>query len=147
VPLEEAAHHWYTVYHLPALLLLRQVLTAEQDPLQAYFDVMRHKWRMSEEAGYEVPLDEAVIDWSIQKADTGKLGEIDPALLAKWWREFKPSTQVLEPPLIEAELLDPLLSTAERPLVHEQPPELHVATPELAENIQLADGAENVQPL
>ena len=123
VPLEEAAQHWYTQYHLPALLLLRQVLTAGQDPLKAYFDVMLHKWRMSEQAGYEIPLDEAVIDWSMQKAEKGRLGEIDPALLARWWREFKPAEQVLEPPLVEEEQLDPLLSTGERPLLRTQPPE------------------------
>jgi hypothetical protein len=139
VPLDEAAQHWYTVYHLPTLLLLRQVLTAGQDPLRAYFAVMRHKWCMSEEAGYEIPLDEAVIDWSIQKADTGKLGEVDPSLLAKWWREFKPEVQVLEPPLVETELLDPLLSTSERPLIHEQPPEMPVAVPETENGEQRAD--------
>ncbi len=125
--IEEAARHWYTQYHLPAILLLRQVLTAGQDPLKAYFDVMLHKWKLSEQAGYEVPLDEAVVDWSMQQARTGKLGEIDPALLTKQWRTLEPGAQVLEPPLIEEEKLDPLLSTGERPLVHLQPPELTAA--------------------
>ena len=31
VSIEEAAQHWYTHYHLPAILLLRQVLTSDQD--------------------------------------------------------------------------------------------------------------------
>src|SRR5579875_3675856 len=101
VSLEEAARHWYTHYHLPAILLLRQVLTVGQDPLKAYFDVMLHKWKLSERAGYEIPLDEAVVDWSMQKAQTGRLGEIDPALLARWWHELEPDAQVLEPPLLE----------------------------------------------
>ncbi len=134
VPLEEAARHWYTQYHLPAIMLLRQVLTAGQDPLKAYFDVMLHKWKMSERAGSEVPLDEAVVDWSMQKARPGQLGEIDPALLARWWREFKPDVQVLEPPLIEEEQLDPLLSTGERPLLYTQPPELNVRIAHDGEN-------------
>ncbi len=124
VSLEEAARHWYTHYHLPAILLLRQVLTVGQDPLKAYFDVMLHKWKLSERAGYEIPLDEAVVDWSMQKAQTGRLGEIDPALLARWWHELEPDAQVLEPPLLEREELDPLLSTGERPLVHQLPSEL-----------------------
>jgi|SRR5579883_643909 hypothetical protein len=133
VPIEEAARHWYTQYHLPAILLLRQVLTSGQEPLKAYFDIMLHKWKMSEQAGYEVPLDEALVDWSMQKADTGKLGAIDPSLLAKWWREFEPTVQVLEPPLIEEEELNPLLSTAERPLIHNQPAELQARIPEVEE--------------
>lgn len=129
VSLEEAAQHWYTCYHLPVLVLLRQVLTSEQDLLKAYFEVMRHKWKMSElAAGYEIPLDEAVVDWCMQKADTGKLGEIDPALLGKWWREFEPTVQVLEPPLLEHEQLDPLVSTAERAVIHLQPSALEVPT-------------------
>jgi hypothetical protein len=137
VSLEEAAQHWYTQYHLPAILLLRQVLTSGQDPLKAYFDVMLHKWQMSEQIGYEVPLDEAVVDWSMQKAATGKLGEIDPALLAKWWREFEPTVQVLEPPLLAKEELDPLLSTSERPLIAHLPVELQTTIPEGAEDAQI----------
>ena len=121
ISIEEAAHQWYTQYHLPAILLLRQVLTAGQDPLKAYFQVMLHKWQMSENAGYEIPLDEALVDWSMTRATTGELGKIDPALLVKWGREFEPEAQILEPDLIDQDLLDPLLSTAERPLVHLQP--------------------------
>jgi hypothetical protein len=131
VSIEEAARHWYEQYHLPTILLLRRVLTKGQDPMQAYFAVMLHKWRLSEKAGYEVPLDEAILDWSMQQAEPGALGEIDPALLAKWWRELEPAAAVLEPPLLEGEALEPLLSTAERPLVHLQPPELEQKLPEI----------------
>jgi hypothetical protein len=118
VSIEEAAHHWYYSYHLPAILLLRKHLTNEQDPMQAYFSIMRHKWKLSREAGYEIPLDEAVVDWAMQVANTGKLGAVDPASIATWWRERKPVTEVLEPPLIESEKLKPLLSEAEQPLVY-----------------------------
>ena len=118
VSIEEAAHHWYYNYHLPTILLLRTHLTSEQDPMQAYFSIMRHKWQLSRKAGYEIPLDEAVVDWAMQVADTEKLGAVDPASLATWWRERKPATEVFEPPLIESEKLKPLLSEAEQPLVH-----------------------------
>jgi len=136
VSIEEAAQHWYTYYHLPTILLLRRFLTSGQDPMKAYIDVMVHKWKMSQRAGYEVPLDEAIIDWSMQTAETGKLGEIDPAMLARWWHELEPAAQVLEPPLIESEELDPLLSTAERPLVHLEQPVLEQKLPAILEKVQ-----------
>ena len=119
VSLEEAAQDWYTHYHLPAILLLRNHLASGQDPLKAYFSIMDHKWKLSEKAGYEIPLDEAVVDWAMeQAAKAGKLGTVDPAALATWWREREPAAKVLEPPLIESEKLQPLLSEQEQPLVH-----------------------------
>jgi hypothetical protein len=124
VSIEEAARHWYTHYHLPAILLLRQNLTSGQDPMPAYFDLMRHKWNLSAKAGYEVPLEEAALSWAMKQVNTGKLGSVDPAMLAKWWREVEPAAQVLEPPLIEGEKLEPLLSEQEQPLVHLSTPEL-----------------------
>jgi uncharacterized protein DUF4032 len=118
VSIEEAAQHWYTNYHLPTILLLRKHLTSKQDPMRAYFSIMQHQWKLSRKAGYEIPLDEAAVDWAMQEADTGKLGAVDPASIATWWRERKPVTEVLEPPLIESEKLKPLLSEAEQPLVY-----------------------------
>jgi hypothetical protein len=118
VSLQEAAQHWYTNYHLPTILLLRKHLTHKQDPMQAYFSIMGHKLKLSRKAGYEVPLDEAAVDWAMQYAEKEKLGAVDPASIATWWRERKPPTEVLEPPLIESEILKPLLSEAEQPLVY-----------------------------
>ncbi len=137
ISIGEAAKNWYTNYHLPAILLLRQHLTSGQDPMQAYFAIMQHKWKLSSKAGYEVPLDEAILDWSMKRAETGKLGAVDPASLAKWWREIEPAAKVLEPPLIESEKLDPLLSTGEKPLVHLQQPELEQKLPEILEKQKL----------
>jgi uncharacterized protein DUF4032 len=134
VSIEEAARDWYTHYHLPAILLLRRCLTKGQDPMQAYFAVMQHKWQMSKKAGYEVPLDEAIVDWSMQQAETGNLGAVDPALMAKWWRELEPTTEVLEPPLIESGALEPLVSPNEKPLVHLPQPELEQKLPEILED-------------
>ncbi len=124
VPLEEAAHDWYTRYHLPAILLLRRHLTSGQDPMQAYFAIMERKWKMSLKAGYEIPIEEATLAWAMQQIDSGKLGEIDPATIATWWHDREPVAQVLEPPLIESEKLEPLLSKEEQPLVHLPQPEL-----------------------
>lgn len=129
VSIEEAARDWYDNYHLPAILLLRRHLTSGQDPLQVYFAVMLHKWRLSQQMGYEVPLEEAVVDWSMQKAETSNIGPVDPAQVAKWWREVEPAAEVLEPPLITSEELEALLSTDERPLVRLEQDELEQKLP------------------
>lgn len=92
--------------------------------MQAYFALMRHKWDLSVQAGREIPLEEALLSWAMRQADTGELGTFDPAMMAKWWRELEPVTEVLEPPLIESEKLEPLLSEQEQPLVHLPTPEL-----------------------
>ncbi|HTI15894.1 MAG TPA: DUF4032 domain-containing protein [Dictyobacter sp.] len=127
VAIEEAAHDWYRRYHLPAILLLRQRLTAEQDPMRAYFAIMQHKWDMSVKAGYEIPLDDAIHDWS-KNATRG--GAINPARkFMALWRQRKPETASLEQTLLESEEFDPLLSTAERPLVRLAPPELEQQLP------------------
>ncbi len=117
VSIKEAAQHWYTNYHLPTILLLRKHLTSHQDPMKAYFSIMDHKWKLSRKAGHEIPLDEAAVDWAMQEAEKERLGAVDPASIATWWRERKAPTEVLEPPLIESEALKPLLSKAEQPLV------------------------------
>ena len=117
VSIEEAARDWYQHYHLPTVLLLRKTLTSDQDPLEAYFAIMRHKWKLSEQAGHEVPLDEAVVDWAMRKAEKGSLGTFDPANIATWWRTRKSAAQALEPPMIEREKLEPLLPESEQPLI------------------------------
>ncbi len=133
VTLEEAAQHWYINYHLPTILLLRKHLTSNQDPMKAYFSIMDHKWRLSRKAGYEIPLDEAAVDWAMQEAEKEKLGAVDPASIATWWRERKAPTEVLEPPLIESEVLKPLLSKPEQPLVYLPQSQLDVELTDMLE--------------
>ena len=133
VSLEDAAHNWYTRYHLPAILLLRQNLTSGEDPMQAYFAVMQHKGDMSRKAKHEVPLEEAILDWLMKHAKTGTLGTVDPASVATWWNERKPVATVLEPVPIESEELEPLLSSSEKPLVRLPQPELEQKMPEILE--------------
>lgn len=137
MPIEEAAHHWYSQYHLPALLLLRRVLTRNQNPMKAYFEVMLQKWKMSEKAGYEVPLEEAIVEWSMEKAETGKLGPVDPASLAQEEIDrLELTTEMLDPSMIESEILDPLLSTGEKPLVYLSQSELEARLPEIVEKAE-----------
>ena len=125
VTVEEAARHWYEHYHLPAILLLRQILTSNQNPLEAYFAIMRHKWKLSEDAGYEIPLDEAMMSWAVHQAEIGDIGAVDPAELATYWRERQPVAEALAPPPIQHERLESLLSEGEQPLV--QLPESRLA--------------------
>jgi hypothetical protein len=117
VTIEEAARDWYERYHLPAILLLRQILTSNQDPLEAYFAIMRHKWKLSKLAGYEIPLDEAMMSWAVHQSAIGGIGTFDPATLAAYWRERLPVPEALSPPPIENEKLESLLSEEEQPLV------------------------------
>ncbi len=133
VSLEDAAHNWYTRYHLPAILLLRQNLTSGEDPMQAYFAVMQHKWNMSRKAKHEVPLEEALLDWLMKHAKTGTLGTVDPASVATWWSERKPVATALEPQPIESEELEPLLSSGERPLVRLPQSDLEQKIPQILE--------------
>lgn len=118
VSLEEAAKDWYTRYHLPTILFLRQHLTNDQDPMQAYFSLLEYRWKLSMKAHYEIPMEEAALSWAMQHVGTENLGDVDPATLASWWREREAVEHVLEPPLIEGQKLEPLLSKEEQPLVH-----------------------------
>lgn len=136
VTLEEAAEHWYTNYHLPAILLLRRHLTSGQDPMQIYFAIMDYRWKMSLKAGYEIPLDEAVLAWAMKQAKTGKLGAVDPAVMASWWTEREPVMEALEPPPIESGKLEPLLSVEEQPLVHLPAPELDDKLDEILDQVK-----------
>jgi len=69
-------------------------------------------------------VEEAALEWAILQVETKKLGGVDPATLASWWREREPAAQALEAPLIAGEKLEPLLSKEEQPLVHLPSPEL-----------------------
>jgi hypothetical protein len=129
VKLEVAARDWYQRYHLPTILLLRQSLTQDQDPMQIYFAIMDHKWNLSLKAGREISLEDSLVDFSMEKAHTGELGTVDPARIATWWRERSPVSEALAHPSIESEELEPLVATSERPLVRLQQPELEQKLP------------------
>mgnify|MGYP001325955805 CR=1 FL=1 len=140
VSIEEAAHDWYERYHLPTILSLRQRLTNHQNPMQAYFEIMQYKWDMSMKAGYEIPLEEAMNAWaakhtrrkSIRYSPINHSGHTTP-------QDQQQVVEPLLPPeqdLIEGDELDPLLSTAERPLVHLDRPQLEKKLPELLQRDQ-----------
>ena len=136
VSLEEAAKDWYYRYHLPTILLLRQRLTSDQDPMHVYFAIMDLKWKMSVKAGYEISIEDATLAWTMQKAETSKLGSADPASIASWWHGRESVIKALEPPLIANETLEPLLSEQEQPLIRLSEPELEQKLEELLEQVK-----------
>jgi Domain of unknown function (DUF4032)/Lipopolysaccharide kinase (Kdo/WaaP) family len=56
----EAAERWLTRVLEPTLERLRPAIGPGRDPLQAYCDVLEHKWILSESAGRDVGLDAAI---------------------------------------------------------------------------------------
>jgi hypothetical protein len=68
VSLEDAAQDWYKRYHLPAITLLRTYFPSESDSLEVYLGVLEHKWDLSVQAGFEVSLEEAALDYALQHA-------------------------------------------------------------------------------
>lgn len=136
VSLEEAAKDWYFRYHLPTILLLRQRLTSDQEPMRVYFAIMDLKWKMSVKAGYEIPIEDAALAWTMQKADTNKLGVVDPASIASWWHGRESVIKALEPPPIANETLEPLLSEQEQSLVRLPEPVLEQKLEEILEQVR-----------
>jgi hypothetical protein len=65
VSLEDAARDWYERYHLPAITLLSTYFPSEADSLEVYLGVLDRKWQMSVQAGYEVSLEEAALDYAL----------------------------------------------------------------------------------
>ncbi|HLW02527.1 MAG TPA: DUF4032 domain-containing protein [Ktedonobacterales bacterium] len=68
VSLEDAARDWYERYHLPAITLLSTYFPSEADSLEVYLGVLDRKWQMSVQAGFEVSLEEAALDYALSHA-------------------------------------------------------------------------------
>jgi hypothetical protein len=68
VSLEDAARDWYEQHHLPAITLLSTYFPSEADSLEVYLGVLERKWQMSLQAGFEVALEEAALDYALHHA-------------------------------------------------------------------------------
>ena len=68
ISLEDAARDWYERYHLPAITLLSTYFPSEADSLEVYLGVLERKWDLSVQAGYEVSLEEAALDYALSHA-------------------------------------------------------------------------------
>jgi hypothetical protein len=60
VDLQEAADRWLRDVYRPTLARIRAWVAPDRDLVQAYCDVLEHKWLLSEQAGRDVGLDLAI---------------------------------------------------------------------------------------
>ena len=57
---EQAAHQWLATRFEPIIAAIPRTLRGKREPAEIYHEIMEHRWYMSEKAGHEVPLMEAV---------------------------------------------------------------------------------------
>jgi len=124
IPEERGAKRWRRDVFEPATRRLRPVI-GDRDPIQAYCDVLEHKWLLSERAKRDVGLDAAIDAYLAEGAPAPELAAPDlaetdaPPVEAS--ETDLPGSEASEPPVPEpAELPEP-----------SEPPEL----PEPAEKI------------
>ncbi len=75
---EDAAERWKSEVLEPSLARLAAVIGPERDPLQAYCDVLEHKWILSEGARRDVGLDAAIRSYIELGAPAPEAGGIGP---------------------------------------------------------------------
>jgi hypothetical protein len=81
----DAISHWRLERLDPALTRLQAALPA-RDPLQAFCDVLEHKWLLSQEAGRDIGLHAALTAYLLAGAPAPESGPASPEL-AKMERE------------------------------------------------------------
>ena len=80
VPDEEAAARWRTDVLEPALIRLAAAIGPDRDPLQAYCDLLEHKWLLSEQTGEDVGLEAALASYLALGAPAPEAAGIGPDL-------------------------------------------------------------------
>jgi hypothetical protein len=74
----DGAVRWRREVLLPSLAELAPAIGPYRDPLQAYCDVLEHKWLLSERAGRDVGLDEAIRSYLAVGAPAPEVAEAAP---------------------------------------------------------------------
>jgi hypothetical protein len=69
-PLSVAAYYWLENYYKPTLELLQPVITQQIDPTELYWQVLEHKWFLSERAHHDVGHHAAAEDYRRHFAGT-----------------------------------------------------------------------------
>ncbi len=77
---DESAERWRSEVLEPTLSRLAAGIGAERDPLQAYCDLLEHKWLLSEQAGKDVGLEAALASYLALGAPAPEAGGIGPDL-------------------------------------------------------------------
>ena len=63
VPLEEAAHDWLTDVFAPIVRAIPRELAGKLEPAQLYHEYLEHRWYMAQQAGHDVPREEALASY------------------------------------------------------------------------------------
>lgn len=63
IPADEAADRWLRAVYRPTQARIAALVGPERDLVQAYCDVLEHKWLLSERAGTDIGLDAAIISY------------------------------------------------------------------------------------
>jgi hypothetical protein len=80
VPEDEAAARWRTDVLDPTLLRLAEAIGPDRDPLQAYCDLLEHKWLLSERTGEDVGLETALASYLALGAPAPEAAGVGPDL-------------------------------------------------------------------
>ena len=57
------AHDWLTKVYEPITRSVPRELTGRLEPAEIFHEVLEHRWYMSELAGHDIPIDEALADY------------------------------------------------------------------------------------
>ena len=63
VPLEEAAHDWLTDVFAPIVRASPRELAGKLEPAQLYHEYLEHRWYMAQQAGHDIPREEALASY------------------------------------------------------------------------------------
>ena len=63
VPLEEAAHELLTDVFAPIVRAIPRELAGKLEPAQLYHEYLEHRWYMAQQAGHDVPREEALASY------------------------------------------------------------------------------------
>jgi hypothetical protein len=80
VPDDETTARWRADVLEPALVRLAEAIGPDRDPLQAYCDLLEHKWLLSEQGGEDVGLEPALASYLALGAPAPEAAGIGPDL-------------------------------------------------------------------
>ncbi|ALR33034.1 lipopolysaccharide kinase (Kdo/WaaP) family [Corynebacterium pseudotuberculosis] len=63
-PMSTIAHEWLTHIFEPTLAAIPKEYSARLQPAQIFHEVLEHQWYLSEQAGHEIPLNSAAVDYA-----------------------------------------------------------------------------------
>ena len=63
VPVEQAAHDWLTNVFAPVVRSIPRELAGKLEPAQLYHEYLEHRWYMAQQAGHDIPREEALASY------------------------------------------------------------------------------------